>query len=465
LDDRRLLVELVKRQRQIKPKPDFIGALFPKQRAIALDPAKEKAALCTRRAGKSYGGGSLLYDAAYTYRDCTIPYISLTRKSAKNIMWPVMRKIKKKFSLDGARMLPSDLTVRFDEFGTEIPLLGADQENFIDRLRGGAYPLVIIDEAQSFGSHLSELIDDVIGPALMDYDGSVILLGTPGPICHGYFYEVTKLKQHGFSSHYWSLHDNIYLPNASKWLESHKKKKGWSDTHPTYLREYCGQWVEDPDALVYKFKRERNEYRELPKSSDWNRILSIDYGWNDQTAFGITAYNYKMPNVWLEHAEGASEMTPTDIAQKVEKLIKDYRPTKIVADTGGLGKSITEEMRKRYGIPIMPAQKTEKMTAIALLNGDMVSGHYKLHESLTPTVGNQMLTLVKADDGTEDPNLPNDLCDVALYGYREAKAYAHDVDPAPPKTEKEKWTQEAEKLLEAEEKHILEEASQSWWER
>lgn len=459
-----MLEENIKRASKSSHKPDFIGSLFPKQRAIALDPSKEKAALCTRRAGKSYGGGSLLYDAAYSFRDCVIPYISLTRKSAKNIMWPVMRKIKKAFGLDTARMLPSELTVKLDEFGTEIPLLGADQENFIDRLRGGAYPLVIIDESQSFGSHLSELIDDVIGPALLDYDGSVILLGTPGPICHGYFHEVTKLGMHGFSNHHWTLHDNIYLPNATKWLENHKKKKGWSDNHPTYLREYCGQWVEDPDALVYKFKRGRNEYRELPNKSDWNRILSIDYGWNDMTAFGITSYNYKMPSVWLEHAEGASEMTPTDIALRVEQLIKIYKPTKIVADTGGLGKSITEEMRVRYGIPIVPAKKTEKMTAIALLNGDLVAGTYKIHESLTPTVGNQMLTLVKADDGTEDPNLPNDYCDVALYGYREAKAYSFDVDPVPPKNQVEKWEREEEHLLQEEEERIIKKSSTEWWE-
>ncbi len=438
-----------------------MDGLFPKQRAFAVDPARDKAAVTTRRGGKSHSAGTLLFDASESFPGATIPYISLTRRSAKRIMWPVLGKVKRAFNLE-ADMLDSSLIIKRPN-GSEIECMGADMSNFIDRLRGGAYPFAVIDEAQSFGGHLEELVEDVLRPAMLDYNGTIVLMGTPGPTCSGYFYEATT-GQHGFSVHRWSVLDNPHIPNARQFIDDLKRRKGWTDENPTYRREWLGEWVEDPDALVYKYRRGRNDYKELPEKQDWNRVLSIDYGFNDQTAFGITAYNYKSPKVFLEHAEGHAEWIPSQIAARVGQLIERFKPVKIVADTGGLGKSITEEMVRRYQIPIKPAIKTEKMTNIHLMNGDLIDGNYLIHESLG-LVTKQMLALQKADDGSEDPNLPNDLCDVALYGYREAKAYAFTPELKTPSTKTEKWKRVEEKLLETEEAGIIEDEKRSWWER
>ncbi len=438
----------------------MLNALFPKQRAFAEDPSTLKAAVCTRRAGKTYGAAGLLFAASDQFPGATIPYITLTRRSSKRIMWPVLRKIKDTHGIE-AEMLDASLLVKRPN-GSEIECMGADMINFIDRLRGGAYPFAVIDEAQSFGGHLQELAEDILQPAMMDYNGTIALIGTPGPTCSGYFYEATS-GQHGYSVHKWSVLDNPHIPTAADFIETMKRKKGWTDENPTYRREWLGEWVEDPDALVYKYKRGRNDYTELPAQRDYNRVLSIDYGWNDQTAFGITTYNYKTPKVFLEHVEGHSEWIPSQIAQRLAQLIERFKPVKIVADTGGLGKSITEEMVRRYSIPIVAAKKTEKMTAIHLMNGDLIDGNYLIHASLG-AVTRQMLALQKADDGTEDPNLPNDLCDVALYGYREARAYAFSPELKAPSTQTEKWKREEEKLLEAEEAAIIDRESKAWWE-
>jgi hypothetical protein len=403
----------------LRNRPDLLAGLFPKQRACVSDEASLIAAICTRRAGKSFGGGSILYNTGYQFEGATVPYISLTRRSAKNIMWPVMKKIKALYGLE-ADLKDSALEVHLPN-GAIIPLLGADQENFIERLRGGAYPFVMIDEAQAFRSHLQELVEDVLGPSMLDYSGKILLAGTPGPSASGYFFEATQAR-HGFSVHKWSVLDNPHLPHAAAYIEKLKRDKGWTDQNPTYRREWLGEWVEDPDAMVYKYG-ERNDYGALPEGYDWHRILAVDYGFNDQTAFGIVAYCDSLPHVFVEHVEGHTQWIPSQVAARLTQLIERFRPVKIVADTGGLGKSITEEMIRRYQIPMHAAQKTDKLTWISLVNGAFIDNTLHVQRDLTK-LKDQYKALIRDEKGMEDPTLPNDLCDVVLYGYREAKGYS-----------------------------------------
>jgi hypothetical protein len=93
-----------------------------------------------------------------------------------------------------------------------------------------------------------------------------------------------------------------------------------------------------------------------------------------------------------------------------------------VADTGGLGRSITEEMRMRYDLPMIAAEKTEKMTAIDMVNCDFVDRRLFVHSSCK-SLCNQYETLTWDDKHKEDPTLPNDLCDSALYPLRFSRHY------------------------------------------
>jgi hypothetical protein len=457
-----ILRELLRREEKRAKIPDFYSLLFDKQQNFVNHKSTFKAACCTRRAGKSFMAGCILYQNAFKFPNSTALYVGLTRESCRNIMWPIIEQIKETYKLP-VELVDSKMQVHFPN-GSKIWLVGADMKNFLPRLLGGKYPVGIIDEAQSFRQHIKELVDDILEPAVLDYNGSIFMFGTPGPVSSGYFYEAVEKKNLGYDVFHWSLRDNPHLPNAEAFLQAILKRRNWTPDHPTFRRQYLGQWVEDLDALVYKYAKGRNDYLELPTASEWNRILSLDFGWHDKTAFGITAYNYKMPNVWLEHAEAHSEMIPSEIAGRAIQLIEKFKPSKIVADTGGLGKSIAEEMRRRYSIPVVAASKTDKQSWISLMNGDLRDGNYKIHESLTPVV-NQMRTLTKADDGSEDPNLPNDLCDIALYGYREAKAYSFEVDPARPENNEQKWRQEEDHLLRAIEERIVDEENGEWWEK
>lgn len=383
--------------------------MFPKQQLFAKDDAKKKAALCTRRAGKSWSDAAMLFDSADRYPGSISPYISLTRKSAKNIMWPVMRDFVKMHGIQ-AKPMESTLTYKLAN-GSEIPLIGADTEKFIERLLGGKYPRVVVDEAQAFGTHLQDLVERVLEPCTLDYNGDINLTGTPGPLAAGYFYETTEKGMHGFKVHRWSVLDNTFLPHAKNFIANLKAERGWTDDNPTYRREWLGQWANDPDALVYKYS-DANDYDELPSGEVWHRTMAVDYGYNDQTAFGIIAYNEHSPVGYVEHVEGHSGWIPSQIAARIQQLMDVYHPHKIAADTGALGKMITEEMIRRYGIPMEAVKKQDKAGWISLVNGAFIDNTLKVKRSLT-SLKNQLKTLVKDEKGNEDPSLPNDLCFVA----------------------------------------------------
>jgi hypothetical protein len=191
--------------------------------------------------------------------------------------------------------------------------------------------------------------------------------------------------------------------------------------------------------------------------------MGIDLGFNDQAAFGIVAYHPNTPKVWVPHVEGESQMIPSEIAARVRQLIERFKPSKIVIDTGGLGKSIAEELIRRYGIPCIAATKTDKLAYVRLLNGEFVDGNMLIHESLKE-LKDQYLKLEKDENGYEIDGQPNDLCDCILYAYREARGYAWQQMDPPAKNTAEKFQRKEKEWLKNEEAKGMQQNRKEWWE-
>lgn len=446
--NRQLLLEIIRRQIGDRLRPQDL--LFEKQEQFFLDPAPIKTALCTRRAGKTVGSGAILYDGAAVAPYSMNPYIALTRDSARRIMWPVLCQMKDKLGIK-ADLKEATLTIELEN-KAQIFCVGADSKNFIERLKGIKIKRAVIDESASFKSHLEQLVDEVLEPATMDLKGQIAMIGTPGVRPSGYFYEATTKNR--VPCYRWSLHDNPFIPDSREYVRTLKERKGWTDSNPTYRREYLGEWVLDLDALVYKFNPERNAFSgftEEQKTWPWYHVLGIDFGYSpDPCAFVIIKYSPESPNLYVIHAEKHLEMTPSDIAERTHELIKVFNPTNIVADTGGLGKSIAAELVKRYGIAVKPAEKKEKLAAQQLLNGDFIDGKLYVLETLEDLI-HQYSILTYGDNGMEDSSIPNDLCDAVLYAYREAHHYSYK--PKQPKISRDSdefmqqyWKAEADKI-------------------
>jgi hypothetical protein len=427
----------------------MLSRLHPRQRAFVADPARNKAALCTRRSGKTYADATILVDAAVTNPKAWAAYVAVDQDEARRLMWDSVQEIMTREGIDYRRNdTRLELYVRG---GGRIKLWGANDQRAIEKFRGPPYSVAILDEAASFGPHFDKMVKESIGPALADYRGQMVLTGTPGAACIGYFYDVTRegASAKGWSVHRWSIADNAFFPRwadkaaaGGDWsadvrelLAEEMERCGWDATSPGYLREWCGQWVRDEAGMVYRWDPDRNGYDgTLPAGHQWEHVMGVDLGHDDAFAIVVWAYSPRLPDLWCVDRYKQPGLDVTDCAGLIKARIDRYHPHSTVIDTGGLGKMIAEEIRRRHGISLEPAVKTEKAAHIKLMNTDW--GRGLLHEVRDSAYAGELAVLQWAAGKAglvEDPGYANHLCDAALYAWRKAYAYTYRPQRIPPK--------------------------------
>lgn len=465
---RRILAEAARRAEK-RNALDPAKLLFGPQRDFVLDKSRNKAAVCSRRAGKSYSIAFMLLEHALKHERSINPYITLTRDSGKDILWPALYDLDTKLGLNlrfrentGDIILPNK---------SKIIIRGADDKRQIEKLRGPKYPIAVVDEAQGFPHFLHDLIEDVLEPATLDYDGQIVVTGTPNSACAGAFYNLTN-KEAGWAIHSWTLRDNPHIPDVESWLDRKRKQKAWDDNHPTYLREYCGVWIRDASALVFEYDEGRNVIKEFDfdNDGDWEYVLGIDLGFNDPTAFVVLAYSDKMRQVRVIESYKESGLIPSAVAAHVERLNEEYMFSRIVADTGGFGKGYAEEMKKRFNLPILAAQKSKKASFIAHMNGDLRTASIQIcrrgNEALLEEMSLLQWNIDAMDRGKmiiDDRRFHDHLCDALLYAWRECMHHSDGFEyDKPVYGTPAYWNAEADRM-EQEEVDRLESDDEPWW--
>lgn len=362
-------------------------------------------------------------------------FLALTRASVERIIWAPLRKFDKQYNV-GIKFNDSKLIATFPN-DTPLYVSGADSDDLAERLRGAPYSTIVIDEAASFRpSVLQTLAEVVIPPALADYRGSLVIMGTPGAVPSGFFFDITTGGKPGWAKHHWTILDNPHLPHAAEELAEIQASNHWGDDHPILEREWRGRWVRDLGSLVYPYDRARNHIDRLPSYSgeSWRYILGIDFGFTNATACVVLAWHPHDRIVYVVESEARTGLTPSDAAEWVMQLRARYDFSRIVGDTGGLGKGYSEEMRRRFGIPVMPAQKADKRGYQELLGGDLTSGLIRVVGSKNAGLIEEWQTIQwKEDRSKEDDRFENHLADACLYAWRESKHYTAEI-PVSPRT-------------------------------
>jgi len=113
----------------------YLADLFPQQRAFFADPAKTKAAVCGRRAGKTWVTAVGLYESALRNPRSLNPYICLSSVSARRIMWPVLEEFNDRYKL-GMKMHSHELIAELPN-GSSVFCVGGDDARKVEALRGG----------------------------------------------------------------------------------------------------------------------------------------------------------------------------------------------------------------------------------------------------------------------------------------------------------------------------------------
>lgn len=470
-EEYRFLLE--ERARRLEREMASLSGLFAEQVKFVEDPSPRKAAMCSRRAGKTYASGALLLKNAQKYANGASLYLALTRGQAKNIMWPVLRRQIQEMGLQGVDYNEVELVAKLDN-GHRIICSGADNPGMLERIRGGAYASAVIDEAASFTDlRLNYLIQDILVPAMADYGGGELaMIGTPNAACAGYFHDVTTGSVPNWTVHKWSILDNGKFPQwvgkqgwrtlAEKYVAKVMVEMSWDLENPTYLREWCGKWVRDQNSLVY-FHDESNLYSELP-GLEYETVIGVDLGYDDATAFEVIAFSHETNVAYEVDSFEQSGMIPGDIAAVLRDYQERYEPISIVIDTGGLGKAISEEFKRRYQIPVKAAEKTKKNDYITMLNDDLRNGRVKVRSGGDLSQEWDLLQWDGGDKRREHPAYKNHLSDAFLYAWRESLHWTHRpqaVVPSVHDPHRPQW--EAAEMERRVEEQWQENQSKEWW--
>ena len=460
----------------------LLDGCHPKQLAFVLDDSKRIAALTGGRCGKTTGGRVRLLRRAMLTKRARCLFIAETRPHAEELVWLPIKDLCDRLEID-AKFDETRLVCTLRKNGAQIKLVGADDKREINKLRGVPRHEVGIDEGASHPvALLEQLIDRVLAPRLGDYDGTLWVVGTPGHILSGRFYDSTRPGSEisrpyedkddpqyegwvGWSFHQWSMLDAAeHVPQiATAWKNAllTKRRNGWEDENPVWKREYLGLWAADDTENVFKYRphddkgKPLNQYApkmlqrgsvpggfaDLP-DGNWLYVYGMDMGHSDPFALVVLAHNADTNELRHVYEFTKKGMFVRDIAKLLmghswcEAMNRQEDPGSpggiigvtgwpfaIACDATNLGNAIIEELREVYGIPVEKAMQKDKHDAVEIVNGDLIDGRLKILKG--SKLEEQMLSLQWAVDDVgrlkENKGQANHLTDALIYARRSAK--------------------------------------------
>jgi hypothetical protein len=423
--------------------------------------------------------------------------------------------------------LDAKMVLRCLRTGSVYQLRGVEDRRDAEKFRGFGQAEFQVDECGSFPQQLLDYLANTcvaprlgeglsLPPGWLDYlagdgpledapeftetrGGCLVLGSTPPQFLGGEFYEVTRdgSRRHrpyrdkdklgadgaplypswrGYSSHFWTLEDVYNLPDSRRlypalvanWEEAliEKAEKLWADDHPTWLREYKGQWSMDNTSTVFRYQPHKEvdgamvewnqwsphgeQYLEglvglkaallaLPKDDagkafEWHFCVAIDDG-GGRDPVGVNVFAFApadlLRRIFHVYAFEQMNVHATPLAKLLlgENLDHDNYgglfgmigwPSALVMDTNP---NTLMELGNIHGIRIKKAEKKAdyKFGAIELVNGDLVEGRFKVIKG--SPLEKQMLALQwKPDENgipREDKAQANHGTDCAIYGRRE----------------------------------------------
>lgn len=401
---------------------DLKAICFPEQLAFLEDDSDWIVGCCSRRAGKTEACALDLLNTAMNNSNAVCLYITTTRLNAERIIWAKLKNLNEKYELHG-KVNQAKLSIAFNN-GSVIYLCGCKDLNALDNFLGLAIKLVYIDEVQKFRKFIGELVDDKLGPALADYRGKIKLIGTPAALKSGYFWDT--LQNPVWSHHHWTFWNNPFVSQTSGLshqaiLDRELHRRGVDVNHPSVQREWFGLWVNDSESLVLHWKPENN-YSSLPELTDY--VVGVDLGFEDADAISVLGWHKNVKDCYLVEEIITAQQGITPLVAQIEAAILKYKPLKVVIDQGGLGKKIAEELRKRYALPIVAAEKSRKIEFLALLDDALRTKSLRA-KGTSRFTQDSFICEWDFDKTTPDRKVVkadphSDIIDSVLYAYREA---------------------------------------------
>lgn len=446
--------------------PAFVDPAFPEQTAFVTDPARFLLLFGTRRSGKSFALGRRLLYTAWRKPNSTLLYVGLTKEGAMKILWrPVIERLNEELRL-GAKPNKTELSWSLPN-GSVIYFVGLDaNEKQKDKVYGQKFTGVAIDEAALYTVDMPEFIYGTLKAALADDQGWLVLSGMPSSYQSSLFYDLTNVWSGGairegeaesqdandpgtwelfdgreitWRGHRWGALNNPYMRSAWEGeLQQALDINPQIVDDPVFIQNMLGRWSVDPALLVIKYRASKNTLGELPKGAwPWRRIMGIDLGWDDPSAFVVCYYRDGDPTLYVVEARKSSSMDLVDVQAQIVELEKIHGAMDLkVVD--GASKQAVETIRRRLKVNLRNAPKGEKWEHLQLMSADFQEGTVKLLPKAKP-LGAELSKLVRdphSDLPKPKAGLPDHCVDALLYAWRYCHHYvARPGKPPPPEPE------------------------------
>ena len=421
-----------------------LAEAFPKQLKFIKDPSKRKAAFVLRRGGKSFAIAIYLIYMALSHKATKCLYMGLTKDSAENIMWlnilePLLLKLNISHKFNKTKK-----TITFENKST-IQLTGTDaSDSQITKYLGGKYLLAIFDECQDIKHDLKHWIEDMLGPAMIDYGGTICCAGTAGRSIGRYWYDITQPEStlKSWSKHTWSADDNFNMGKLIKEeIEKLKIENPGIELTEGFRNQYLCEWVLDNIARTYH-NTEKNILKDqilidslLNRDSKWKYMIGFDFGFEDDTAFVVGAFSKHDNTAYIVETFKKQHMITEDVANKLIELKNKYRPIYMVGDCQN--KTLVQTLRQTYKLPLRAADKLGKEAHIASMNSDFTMNKIKIIEHLNQGLIEEWNSLIwdekKRIKGVfkELDSKSNHAADACLYLHHFSKHFAATPEPEP----------------------------------
>lgn len=425
-------------------------ALSAKQLALRNDPSQHVCVVCTRQSGKT---SDILLDVIerIAAKPAAIVYVVMpTRDRVRDTLWDRWKDLSAAWGATDDHHHETRLETRLPGGGV-VRFVGAPDRKRCDRVRGQVLDAVLIDEAANFPDDVLEyLVKECASAALGIKKGALRIYSTPGMEPAGFLYRLYTDPKLGYSRHFLELRDNPAWTDPDAYLEQVRATYAYDADDPTYQREWCGKWIADARARVYRLEEENL----IGGPGKWDyTVMAVDLGATDESAICVLGWAAGSRVLKVLHEEAEGELDITAVAERVRALQEFYQPMVTMVD--GAAKQSVLELQNRHGIPLEATPKSPgyKSKAIAQVNADFKRGLIQIPRACE-LVG-QMRALQwdpKAIGMREKPGQPNDRCDAFLYAYLKAYHYVehepeNKIIPGSP----EFWAIEAQKVRDAHE--------------
>lgn len=400
--------------------------LFSKQQEVFDNNEDEEIeVICSRRAGKTEMNARKAC-AACIEPDTPVLYINLTFSNAITQQYGLCLKLSEEYGLDIEKASSNDGIIKYKN-GSSITFRGNSTSAESEKLRGGKYKLIIVDEI-GHQRWLKYLIEDVLSPLQKDFvHHQIIYTGTPPRVPHHYsewLWNNPKIKHY-----HWTMKENPFMPNAEEEIKKEAEKRGMTVDNTYIKREYLGiMGAYDTESQVYKGYQ---VYKELPSYNftPTNIYIGVDWGGVDNNAVCVLVADRYSKKAYVTEEFKQNAMSVTEICNKIiairDRAIEfaksrnpdfDENRTQIICDNNELDN--LWELSKEYHIPnVCKAYKTDMMFAVQQLAEFVRTGTIQIKEKgIIADEFDQIL--YKRDDDTGV--ILNELDDLTYHGDIEA---------------------------------------------